>query len=262
MAHTSAGAGSRGRQRRSGGHAAVESSGAAPTAKDQTRYFDWRAGVSMEELATRENVRLATVRSSIEKMRAQAAKYSAEQAEIATRQMYIEGLPHGGQALIAALQATRTEYKSEMELVYDKETQEPSWKEVKTATELPDHAVRLNAVDRLTKVLSTIIPKTPLVSNNTNVDARTQIAGNVGGGQALAAPQHQGALSAESIIRQIRQQRGLDTVEVVKQLTPGAELADKDFELERELAEEAEAEAGEGEYVEGDGGAEPEGAPD
>jgi len=216
----------------------------------------------MEELATRENVRLATVRSSIEKMRAQAAKYSAEQAEIATRQMYIEGLPHGGQALIAALQATRTEYKSEMELVYDKETQEPSWKEVKTATELPDHAVRLNAVDRLTKVLSTIIPKTPLVSNNTNVDARTQIAGNVGGGQALAAPQHQGALSAESIIRQIRQQRGLDTVEVVKQLTPGAELADKDFELERELAEEAEAEAGEGEYVEGDGGAEPEGAPD
>lgn len=214
---------------------------AAITAIDQTRWFDFRAGISLAELATRENVRVVTIERSIERMRAHVARFSAESAELATRQLFLQRLPDANQVFVDALAATRTTIRKESVLRNDPDTGLPAWIEDEIEVVTPDHKTRLSAVDALQRLLASTQPKQPMVS----VDARSQTNyGLPGSGNnqqhALGAGQPAGALSAESIIRQIRIDRGL-SVTGASLLTPGdmpTVSADQDFEGMKEFIED------------------------
>lgn len=210
-----------------------------PAPVDHRRYLDFRAGVPAAELATRENVRLPTIEASIQRVISHNAQFSQEQAEIAARQLFLQAAPTVAQALTSALTATKTRTRKELVLRRDPMTGTEDWIETENEIVEPDHKTQLSAVDTWKSLPGAASPRQPGVM----VDARTQV--NNGGGQvatsALAASSG-GVLSAESLIRQIRQQRGLDTVDT-KLLIGGdvAAEAERDIDLDEIIAEEEEA---------------------
>ena len=208
----------------------------APTPIDRRRWSDFRAGISVEELATRENVRVGTIDKSIDKMRTFAARVSQESTEMATRELYLNQLPNATHVFEEALLATKLESYA----IVNPDTGETEVRE----REVADHVTRLKAMEQLKGLLASIQPKQPMVA----VDARTQINNGQQSGQS-----HQGALSAESIIRQIRADKNLALGSGAPTSTPAiAPPAEVDFELEAEMEEEGDPDEIEAEYVDED----------
>jgi hypothetical protein len=217
------------------------------TALDSKRWQDSRRGISKEELATRENVKLSTIQKSLDKMDAHAAAVSQESVEMATRQLYLESLAGVQDAIVDAIAAMKTEQR----VITNKDTGETEIVEIQTA----DHATRMKAIDQLKGLLVSIQPKTPLMT----VDARTQI--NNPGHPQLGSGS---TISTESIIRQIRAQPNfLLTDGQIRQTAQqtneeiGIEIARDEEDAILAAEEAAEEEAGEiqlpvGEYVEED----------
>lgn len=164
------------------------------TPHDTRRWQESRRGISIQELAARENVKLSTIQKSIDKMESHSAATSQESVEMATRQLYLESLGDAGQAIAEAIAAMKTEQR----VITNKDTGETEVVEIQTA----DHATRMKAIDQLKGLLVSIQPKQPMMQMVN--DNRTQInngqpAGHLG----------QVTLSSESIIRQIRAERGM-----------------------------------------------------
>src|SRR5271165_2429101 len=190
---------------------------AAPlTDTDQRRWFDFRAGTSAEELAARENVKLDTIMQSLARMRAHQERHSQSATETAVRQMFLERLPQASDVFIEAMKATQTRTKTEAVREFNEETGTAEWVEKEVTEEIPDHKIRLSAVDALQKLLVSIQPKTPMVT----VDARSQT--NIGAGVIGDPASQQRALSFESIMRQRRLEMGLADI---KELTAGGDSA-------------------------------------
>lgn len=224
-----------------------------PTPSDVRRYFDWRTGISPAEIAARENVRVSTIETSIERMRNYAAANSAEMAELAIRQVTLATLPGAALVIEGAMTAV---HKVPHTVGYDSEGN-AQIEYVETA----DHVTRLEAVDRIQKLFSASQPKTPLVAVSTTVNTQhNQLM--AGGGHAGAPAQ----LSSESFIRQIRAERGLALPsETSSPAQTTAVLVEQDHELLAELEElgeldedvaaaavaEAATEVLEGEYQDG-----------
>lgn len=213
----------------------------SPSSLDRQRWMDNRAGMSVEELAARENVRLVTIQASIDKMKLHAARNSQESVEMATREIYIDSLPSALQVFERALHAK----KMDTQTITNPDTQ----KDEVILVEVDDLAMQLKAVEQLKSLLAGVTPRTPMVQ----VDARTQI-------NNPSHPSQQGALSSESIIRQIRMERGLAlTAGDIKPKLLEETPAEVDIELQSEMEEEAEladpdspAEIEEAEYVDGE----------
>lgn len=205
------------------------------TPHDTRRWQESRRGVSIQELAARENVKLSTIQKSLDKMESHSAATSQESVEMATRQLYLETLGDAGQAIAEAIAAMKTEQR----VITNKDTGETEVVKIQTA----DHATRMKAIDQLKGLLVSIQPKTPMMT----VDARTQINN---GGQ-LGTGVSQATLSSESIIRQIRAERGLSlgTGDDLSRSTEIIVPAEVDRELIAELEEFEEG------VEEGDGGA-------
>lgn len=219
----------RGHHRRSSAAAATSSASSA-SALDQRRYFDFRAGCSPAELAARENVTLATIDKSILRMRMFAARNSQESVELATREVYLSRLPEASLAFEGALTATRTEVHVEMRRVTNPQTGEDEMLEHEVRVAVPDHDTRLKATTALKNLLAGVQPKTPMVA----VDARSQT--NINNGM-LPQSSAVGALSFESITRQIRLEQGkLTAGDIVREMRSEA-LPDIDIELADDLAE-------------------------
>ena len=209
----------------------------APTQIDQRRYFDFRAGMSAAELAARENVQLATIENSLTRMRSHASQFSQEAAEIATRQLYLDRLPDANHVFAEALTATKTESRVELVEEYNLLTDRKEFVEKTILDHVPDHATRLKATDALQRLLAGIQPKQPLVA----VDARSQTNIGYGGpGQPALGPgsQHPGTLSSESIIRQLRLERGLAVPGIDTSEPTAAEPVP--IEVDTELADDLE----------------------
>lgn len=207
------------------------------TQLDLARWAGSRAGMSIRELAARENVKLSTVEKSLEKMRLHAARTSQESVEMATRELYIDSLPSALQVFERALHAKKFETK----VVTNPDTE----KEEIIMVEVEDLDMQLKAVEKLKSLLAGVTPKTPMVA----VDARTQI-----NNQGQLAAGSQGQLSSESLIRQIRAQPNFQLTDgqirtVAQQTAEEIGLQIKQ-ETEQEAADIAEAaEADEAEYV-------------
>lgn len=189
------------------------------TDTDQRRWFDFRAGTSAEELAVRENVKLDTILASLNRMRAHQERNSQASAETAVRELFLERLPQAAGVFIDAMNATTTQTRTEVVHEFNEETQRNEWVDKEVTESVPDHQLRLKAVDSLKSLLASIQPKTPMVQ----VDARSQTNFNNGlmGGSADPASQ-QRAISFESIMRQYRLEKGLSDV---KELTDGGDSA-------------------------------------
>ena len=202
----------------------------APTPIDFRRWREMRGGMSIAEIATRENAKVSVVEKSIEKMRSHAARNSQESVEMATRELYLDQMPNAIQVFERALHAKTYEVQE----IVNPDTKEKEY----ITVERDDIPTQLNAVEKLKSLLVGIQPKTPLMT----VDARTQINNNPQLGS--------GALSSESIIRQIRSQPNLALTD--GQIRTVAQQTEEEIgiQIKKETAEEiadlAEAEA---EYV-------------
>jgi hypothetical protein len=209
------------------------SSAAASVSPDARRYHLFRSGVSPEEQAARENIRLATITASIERQQLLSQQFSLDSMQQAAREMLMDQFPNMASALREASEAVQELKKEELQEDGQMTT---------TSYFVPDHSTRLKAIKAFESLLSCIQPKTPMVA----VDARSQTQIN----NPAPAAGSGGPLSTESIIRQIRAERGLalpsetGTVETVPSVMPGnaaaPEFVEKDIELEAELAEEGE----------------------
>lgn len=194
-----------------------------PLSLDATRYAAFRAGVSKEELAARESTTPQAIARSIEKMETQRELYSAEAVDVAIRRSVLEASPTAHASLISALTATK-EYLHHID-------GDPGRTEY---VEGPDHVLRMQAISKLTDMITSIKESSPLVS----VSQQNNLQQNFNAGAA--------SVSTESLIRRIREERGLALpAEIVQQDVDNAPLPDEtDFELQAELEEEA-AEAAE-----------------
>jgi hypothetical protein len=164
--------------------------------------------MSTQELAARENVKLSTIDKSIEKMKLHSARNSQESVELATRSLYLDNLPSAARVFEEGLHAMTTESRT---------IKNPDTQEIEIVLDLvPDHAMRLKTIESLQKLLASVQPRTPLI------DARTQI------NNPQLASSSGGALSSESIIRQIRAR-------------PNFQLTDGDI---RSVAQQTEEEIG------------------
>lgn len=207
------------------------------TELDRDRYFDFLAGVSAEELAARENVRLPTIERSLDKMRSHTQVHSQQSAELAVREVVISQLAGASAAFTEALTATIPVTKMVMKRRWDDRTGEEVEYMDEEVTLVPDHATRMKAVDSLQKLLVGIQPKTPLI------DARSQniFQPGTGGQAALPAGSPANSLSQEAVVRAIRSARGLslgdgqsDSPISPQPVTAGVEV---DMELAAEMAE-------------------------
>ena len=229
-----------------------------PTTVDMRRYMDWRAGISALEISARENVRVATIEASIERMRNFAAANTAEMAELSIRAVVRERLPDAAIVIQAAMGATT----SEAVVVGHDEDGNPQLEYI----EKPDHKIRLEAVDKVRALFSASQPKTPLVAvNNSNtVNTQNNAAGMLGtGSSATLIPGMPAQLSSEAIIRQIRAERGLALPSETTPDAPPPVLVERDMELDADLDDEdestdinAELEIVDDEYQDGEGEAE------
>jgi hypothetical protein len=170
-----------------------------PHSLDAQRYALFRSGLSAAEIAARENVKLATVEKSIEKMRAQSEIFSKEAMGVETRRAIMSALPTGTSSLIEALTATKDK------IIAGEEGETSVIQEA-------DHHLRLKAIAGLTALINSMKESAPLVSVSQQNLQQNATNTNIAGG-----------LSAESIIRQIREKRGmthLDPVSVDVDDTP------------------------------------------
>jgi hypothetical protein len=197
----------------------------SPHSLDAQRYAAFRAGLSAAEIAARENVRVSTVEKSIERLRTAAQLYSQEAVEIAVRRSALDIIPAAHTSILAMLSATREQIRHLPPDADDPDsTARTEW------VQAPDHATRNLALARLTDLIESIREQAPLVSANFNTQNNTQ---NIGLGP--------GGLSTESLIRAIREEKGLALpAEIMRADAVDALLPDTiDFELQAELAEEA-----------------------
>lgn len=198
---------------------------------DAQRYHAFRAGISIEELAARENVKLSTIRKSIEAMHIEEVRYSEDAVNLAARRSIIQATPYAHAALIEALTATREQVRH---MGLDENGEERTER-----VQVADNAVRMLAYTKLTDLIESIKVAAPqAVFNNLNQQQ----------GVIASTP---GAPSLEGIIRQIRQAKGLTAAEeVVEVIEADSPLPDSvDFELQADLDE---VEDGEEENVAGD----------
>ena len=226
-----------------------------PTTVDMRRYMDWRAGISALEISARENVRVATIEASIERMRNFAAANTAEMAELSIRAIAREVLPDAKRVIQHAMEATMV---SPVKVGINEKTGAPHIEYVET----PDHKIRLEAVDKVRALFSASQPKTPLVAvNNSNtVNTQNNAAGMLGAGSsATLIPGMPAQLSSEAIIRQIRAERGLALPSETAPDAPPPVLVERDMELDADLddeddstAEQADLDTIDGEYQDGD----------
>jgi len=199
--------------------------------------------MSPEEIAARESVKLPTVLKSIDRMKAHAAEFSAESAELATREVYMRNLGEAAAVLQRALTATTTRATSKLVRRYDTLTDSEYEEAVVVDEVIPDIPLQLKGQEALQRLLASVQPKQPIVT----VDARSQTNVGVGQGGLGGVSLGQGAgqplaLSAEAIIRQVRAERGLalpsgqesGTTLVAATLAP---LIERDIELEEEEEE-------------------------
>lgn len=212
----------------------------SPTAVDMRRYMDWRAGISAAEIAARENKRVATIETSIERMRVYAAANSAEMSELAVRAVARETLPQAKLAIEGAFTAVRSE---PVTVGYD-ELGNPKIDYI----ERPDHKTRLEAIDRIRALFASAQPKTPLLSltNNNTVNTQNNLQAGLPGGSPT---------SSEAIIRQIRSERGLALPADIGPEQTTAVLVERDMELNDDLEDaddEDSEDAEEGEYDDDD----------
>lgn len=191
-----------------------------PLSLDAQRYRAFRAGVSKEELAARENVKLSTISASIERMEIEKETFSQEAVELVTRKSVIEASAARHQALLDALLATKEE------LIHIDGNPD-----VKKYVSAPDYNIRLRAMEQLNAMIESIKQATPLVS----VSQQTNLQQNFN--------QTPGGLSIESIIREVRIERGMAVGDESEEKDVYAEpLPDEiDFELQAELKEAEEA---------------------
>lgn len=187
---------------------------------DMARWFDFRAGTSAEEIATRENVKLETVMASLSRMRAHQERNSQTSAETAVRELFLERLPQAAGVFIDAMNATTTATRTEVVHEFNEDTGRNEWVDKEVTEQVPDHQLRLKAVDSLKALLQSVQPKTPMVQ----VDARSQTNFNNGllGAGAASPESQQRAISFESIMRQRRLEMGLSDA---KELTAGDDTA-------------------------------------
>lgn len=204
-----------------------------PQPIDRRRWEDLQLGISPEELAARENVRLPTILKSRDTMRSYLARYSQTAADTEVRRLFVQALPDAARVFAEGMAATTTITRQVVRERHNPRTDEME-EYVDTETDVvPDHAMRAKFLTELTKLNQSIQPKTPLVS----VDARSQ-TNNL---HQLGAPVSGGALSFESITRQIRAERGLSLG--AGEPLPAAAAAtlapiEVDYELVEELAED------------------------
>lgn len=205
---------------------------------DEQRYHLFRSGISVEELAARENVRLITIQSSIERMEAKRSQFSLESVNQNYRERLNSSLETAFAALESALLAEITVEAEEEVLIGETSATDDSSAAVtaKTSVTRPDYQLRLAAFREFRQAWTSLQPKSPLLA----VDARTQIQNN--NQPALPAGQ---TLSTESIIRQIRAERGLaltsgsgDTIPMIMPRSEAEPVpVEVDTELQQELAE-------------------------
>ena len=208
------------------------------TASDRRRYYDWKSGMGLPELATRHRVTVSAIERSIQVCRAEAQQFSQEAVETEVRRTVIEKLPEVSQVISEAAKATK--YEKVKVLIEDPDTGKRVVMD--DSLEVPDHATRLNANSSFIQLLSAIKINAPMVS----VDARHQTQ------NVLGLPAHSTGqpTSAEAVIREIRAARGLALTDGVVQgsTESPAALAEVDEELADELEEDEEGE----EYEEGE----------
>lgn len=188
---------------------------------DARRYAAFRSGLTPEEIATRENVSLATITRSIERMKIESQLSSKEAVETATRRAVLSALPTAANSLIAALTATRDKIL---------ETMDADGNGTVEVIQEADHALRLRALDSLTKLIDSTKESSPMISANFNNQNLQQ------NNTAITT----GGVSTESLIRQIREERGLVTQQERAAASPDTIqlLPDTiDFELQQEIAE-------------------------
>lgn len=199
---------------------------------DRRRYYDWKSGMGLPELATKYRVPQSTIERSIQVCRAEAQQFSQEAVEVEVRRTVIEKLPEVSQVISEAAKAKK--YERIKVLVEDPDTGKRAVMD--DSLEVPDHATRLSANASFISLLSAIKVSAPMVS----VDARTQTQ-NVLGLPAHASGQ---PTSAEAVIREIRAARGLALTDGVVQGStenPVA-LVEVDEELADELEEDEDTE--------------------
>lgn len=216
---------------------------AIPQSPDERRYNAYLAGTSPEELAARENVRLVTIQRSIDAMAARRQRFSEDALQTTMREMAMSQLPAVAQAIKLGLEAVIELKQTEVDASGQSST---------LYIQKPDHATHWKAIQALESLIEVIQPRTPQVQVNanssTNIQQNTLHAVGVNGQP----------LSSESIIRQIRHERGLALpLEDAAAANPDEEAsmnADVDMELAQELAEEdaEEEENGEGEDTDED----------
>jgi hypothetical protein len=235
---------------------------------DMSRWFDFRAGTSAEEIAARENVKLDTVMASLSRMRAHQERNSQTSAETAVREMFLERLPQAAGVFIDAMNATTTQTRTEVVHEFNEETGRAEWVDKEVTEQVPDHQLRLKAVDSLKALLQSVQPKTPMVQ----VDARSQTNFNNGllGAGAATPESQQRAISFESIMRQRRLEMGLaDAKELTAGDSAATEAAERDMdddgvddETDDDGVDETDSGPMDGELVDSDEDSAPEDAPE
>ena len=208
------------------------------TDRDRRRYLLFRAGTSPEEQAARENVRLDTILQSIQRHSVHLQQFSAESAEVATREMALGLIGQVTSVLEAGLTATVPIYEEQEE--YNEETGVTTKRRVLMGVE-PDLKQRMRTQEEVREWLASVQPKQPQVAINNN-------SSTLNDNRMLVAPGHAGTVSFESIVRQIRVEQGQALPsETVGPPDVAIIPVEVDMELEQELEED---EAEEGELVE------------
>lgn len=188
---------------------------------DESRFLAFRSGVSPAEIAARENSTLAAVESSLARQRILREQFSQESLEHIYRRGAIDAHSAVQSAILQALGAVHTQIKE-----VGKDADGNPVTEIFT---FPDHKTRLSAIGRLKDLVASLQAQAPLLSltQNTLNQQNLQLA--------------PGQVSIESIIRQVRIEKGLvppsETQPLLDAETGQEILPDRvDFELERELA--------------------------
>lgn len=172
---------------------------AKPDDEDFRRYRQYRAGMLIDAIARAEGVTVRKVKASLNRVRAENQKYSAEAAGAEIRKTIMERLPKIGASLDDALTATSFEEKK-LVTVVDGEIVDAGTETVA----VPDHETRMTAVDRVRALLAVVQPRDPAVQINNNSTTNTQ-NNMMAVGADGSSPVN--LASTESIIRSIQARR-------------------------------------------------------
>lgn len=210
---------------------------------DERRYHLLRSGVPVEEQAARENVRVDTIRASIERQQSHASQFSLD----SVNQRYREQLDSKLDTAFAALESVllaevaAEEPPAATQEVLIGESPDSSAVTATVSTSRParpDYHLRLKAFREFKEAWASLQPKSPLVA----VDARSQTQIN----NPALMPGSGQALSSEAIIRQAIAAKGLTALpsstggEIIPAIMshPAAPaFVEVDQELQEELAE-------------------------